>query len=255
MSEIGGETLIDYRTYSFSNKERIQHGIAGAMGSFLISYLFYQSIYICLPISVAGAIVYLLYKKKRLGERKRWDLMLEFKDAADSFVSALVAGYSMENAINEVYRDLTLMYGAETAMLCELRMIRQRLDLHESLDHLLLDLGRRSGVEDIVTFAQIYTTARRSGGNLIRVLKRTADNIAEKIEIQREIQTAIAGKRMEAACMMVIPLLILVYLQVFSPGFLAPLYHGLAGKLFMTVALLVYISAVVWSRAIMNRLQ
>ena len=62
----------------------------------------------------------------------------------------------------------------------------------------------------------------------------------------------IAGKRLESVCMMVIPLLIIVYLRVFSPGFLNPLYQGLMGRVIMTVALAVYLGAVWWSRRIMS---
>lgn len=252
MSEIGGGNIKDYNVYRYTKQELIRYGIMGGIGAFFVLYLFYGSIYLCVLGSVAGAVLFLRYQKKELAKRQQWQLMLEFKDAMDSFVSALVAGYSMENAVSEAYGDLNLMYGRETVMLCELKEIRQKLTLQEPLDGLFLDLGRRSGVEDIITFAQIYSTARRSGGNLVKVMKRTADNISEKTEIQREIRTAIAGKRMEATCMMVIPLLIILYLQIFSPGFLSPLYHGAAGRVFMTIALLVYGGAVMWSRAIMK---
>lgn len=83
-------------------------------------------------------------------------------------------------------------------------------------------------------------------------MKRTAAHIGEKMEISREIQTMIAGKRLEALCMTVIPLLIILYMQFFSPGFLDPLYNGIAGRIFMSAALVVYLLAALWSRSIMN---
>lgn len=226
--------------------------LMGAAGSFLILYLFYQSIFFCLAGAFAGGFLYFRYREKGLAEQRRWALMVEFKDAMDSMVSALVAGYSMENAVTEAYHDLMLLHEAETPMVKELGKIRSKLSLHQPLDALFLELGRNSGVEDIITFAQIYATARKSGGNLVKVMKRTAENIGEKIEIQREIQTMVAGKKMESTCMMVIPLLIIAYLQFCSPGFLDPLYKGLLGRLFMTGALLVYGAAVMWSRHIMK---
>ena len=83
-------------------------------------------------------------------------------------------------------------------------------------------------------------------------MKRTADAIGEKMDIEREVATMIAGKRLESICMIIIPLLIIVYLRVFSPGFLNPLYQGLKGRLFMTIALGVYLGAVWWSSRIMK---
>lgn len=248
----GMKGFIDYRNYCYSWRERIQNGLVGFWGSAILLYLFYQIWLLSLLGGGLGAIGYLVYRKRFMANKQRWELMAEFKDAMDSMVSALVAGYSMENAVTEAYHDLMLLKGQETPMIQELYRIRQKLRLQHPLDELLLDLGRRSGVEDMVTFAQIYVTARRSGGNLVKVMKRTAENIGEKMEMQREIQTMIAGKKMEATCMMIIPLLIILYLQVCSPGFLAPLYGNGMGALFMSVALIIYIVSVIWSRQIMN---
>lgn len=234
------------------NKSKYTSVVTGAVGSFLVLYLFYRNLLFCLAGALAGGFLYFRYREKVMVEQRRWTLMVEFKDAMDSMVSALVAGYSMENAVTEAYHDLVLLHEAETPMVKELGKIRSKLSLHQPLDELFLDLGRRSGVEDIITFAQIYATARKSGGNLVKVMKRTAENIGEKIEIQREIQTMVAGKKMESTCMMVIPLLIIAYLQFCSPGFLDPLYEGLMGRTFMTGALLVYGLAVIWSRHIMK---
>lgn len=255
MPESRGDSMkgfIDYRNYCYSWRERIQNGLIGFWGSAILLYLFYHTWLLSLLGGGLGAIGYLVYRKRFMAKKQRWELMAEFKDAMDSMVSALVAGYSMENAVTEAYHDLMLLKGKETPMVQELHRIRHKLRLQHTLDELLLDLGRRSGVEDMVTFAQIYATARRSGGNLVKVMKRTAENIGEKMEMQREIQTMIAGKKMEATCMMIIPLLIILYLQVCSPGFLDPLYGNRMGALFMSVALIIYIVSVMWSRQIMN---
>ena len=56
--------------------------------------------------AVIGGILYFRYRKKAMAEQERWDLMLEFKDAMDSMVSALVAGYSMEKAV-EIARSIS----------------------------------------------------------------------------------------------------------------------------------------------------
>lgn len=232
--------------------EEVFRIIPGMAGGTLLMYLFYRNPVICFAGALLGGCGYRQYKKKADIEKMRWALMVEFKDAMDSMIGALAAGYSMENAVTEAYHDLMLLHGRETPMLRELKCIRQDLLLHKPLDQLLLDFGKRSGVEDIQTFAQIYATARKSGGNLVKVMKRTAANIGEKMEMQREIQTMIAGKKMESVCMMVIPLLIIIYLQLCSPGFLDPLYEGVIGRLFMTGALMLYSVSVMWCRKIMK---
>lgn len=243
---------MDYNSYQLNRKEMIQYGFVGGAGTYILLYLFFKSILFGAVCSPFGAVLFCLYQKKQLLKKRRWQLMVEFKDAMDGFVSALAAGYSLENAVAETYEDLLMMYGEETIMTEELKIIRQKISLRQPLDELFLSLGRRSGVDDIITFAQIYETARKSGGNLIHVMKRTAANIGEKIEIQREIQTMIAGKKMEATLMMGVPLFILVYMQIFSPGFLDPLYGNAAGRIIMAGALAVYGASVLWSRKIME---
>ncbi len=243
----------DYQSYHMTRMEFVRYGLLGASAGFFILFLFYGDLWaVCVPGSFLAGTLFICYQKRELAKKSQWNLMLEFKDAMDSFVAALVAGYSMENAVREAYRDLKLMYGKDTPMLRELERMLHKLSLKESLDELLLDLGRRSGVKDIVTFGQIYATARKSGGNLVQVMKRTAENISEKVEVKREIQTKIAGKKMEANCMMLVPFSIILYLRLCSPGFLDPLYHGIAGRGFMTICLIFYGASVVWSQSIMN---
>ena len=243
---------MDYNRYRYSSKELLIYGAVGAAGGLGLMLLFYSHWLMAVGGILLGAFLFLRIRKKSLCEKRKWQLMVEFRDALTSMIAALSAGYSMENAVAEALRDLTLLYGEERIILHELRDIRGRVELGVPLDELFYDLGVRSGVSDIIVFSQVYTTARRSGGNLVKVMKRTAEAISEKTDIEREVRTMIAGKRLEALCMMVIPLLIIVYLRVFSPGFLNPLYHGMTGRLFMTVALGAYLAAVWWSRRIMN---
>lgn len=245
-------SAIDYNEYILSKKEMILYGMVGAVAGFGMMYLFYSNKVISLLGAVIGAVVYLRIKKRGLCEKRKWTLMTEFKDALSSMTAALTAGYSMENAVSEAYKDLELLYGEERIILKELKNIRSKTELGVPIDESFYDLGVRSGVSDIVVFSQVYITARKSGGNLIKIMKRTADAINEKMDIEREVKTMIAGKRLESFCMMVIPLLIIVYLRVFSPGFLNPLYQGLGGRVFMSFALAAYFAAVLWSKRIMD---
>ena len=46
-------------------------------------------------------------------------------------------------------------------MMRELWDIQQKISLHQPLDEVLSAFASKSGVEDIITFAQIYATARK----------------------------------------------------------------------------------------------
>ena len=52
--------------------------------------------------------------------------------------------------------------------------------------------------------------------------------------------------------MSVVPCMILIYVQMVSPGFLDVMYHNPAGIVIMSVCLLVYFLAWLWGRKIVS---
>lgn len=99
----------DYNLYRYTWKEQIQNSFIGMAAGVVLSYLFYHNWLLCLVIGLAGWALYPKYRKRVLAERQKWSLMVEFKDAMESMIAALAAGYSMENAITEAYHDMLLL--------------------------------------------------------------------------------------------------------------------------------------------------
>ena len=240
--------MINYNKYVYTKKELIRYGLCGGSAGFVLLMLFYNNVVLCGVLSLPAALFFLGYYRKILLERRRWQLTIQFKDAMESLVSALSAGYSLENSVREAVGDLKLIYSPEDIIRKEFDHMRRRMDV----ETLMKELGERSGVEDIMMFSEILGTARRTGGNLVRIMRQTSSNIAEKIEVRREIETLVAGKKMEAACMTAVPLLMILYLRIFSPGFLDPLYNNLMGGIVMTGALAVYSASFLWGQHIMK---
>lgn len=243
--------MIDYKTYPFRKEEKIRY-VAGYLclcGA--VAFLFYRSL-IAVLISFVFLPVLLQRKNKELAQGQRWQLNLEFQDALNSMSNGLNAGYSMENAIPAAIKDLSLLYDDSSCMIQELKGIYQHLKMNENLEDLFVELGERSGVDDIKNFAQVYKTAKRTGGDVMKIMQRTSRTIADKIEVQRDIRTLITAKRLEGKIMTVIPFGIILYLWAGSPGFLDPLYYNLFGCVFMTVLLVIYFAASLLSEKIMD---
>ena len=244
--------MIEYDRYDYTRAERCKYGVGGGAVGFLLLLLFYNNLLLCAVLAVPSGVMFLKYYRKRLIEKRRWELTVQFKDAMESLVAALAAGYSLENSIREAKKDLGLMYTEGDIILREFDYMTQRMELNIPVETLMRNLGTRSGSEDIITFGEILVTVKRTGGNLVRIMRQTAANITEKIEIRREIETVISGKKMEAGCMTAVPLLMIGYLRVFSPGFLDPLYNNAMGAGIMTVALAVYLISFLWGQKIMK---
>ncbi|QAY68444.1 pilus assembly protein TadB [Paenibacillus protaetiae] len=206
-------------------------GIAAAA-----AYLFYHNVLIALVLSVAGFAAPRLYRQSLLKKRKN-RLQLQFKEALYSITSSLAAGRSVENAFVAALQDLKLLYpDPRTELIVEFQVIRNRLDNAEPLEQALQSLAGRAGIDDLKQFADVFAACKRSGGDLIEVMKRTSQTIGEKLDVLQEIAVMVAQKRLEARIMMAVPFVFLGFLGVAAPDYMAPLYSG-AGYLLLTLIL------------------
>lgn len=216
-----------------------------------ISFLFYKSIIGILILS-PFSIFYLKYKKSKLIKERKWELNLEFRDGIMSISAALNAGYSIENAMREATFDLKILYGESSLIVNEFEYMVSQIKMNQTIEDVLQEFANRSDIEDIYNFSQVFITAKRTGGDLIKIIRTTSKVIGDKIDVKREIKTLITAKQFETGIMNMIPLGIILYMWVFSPGLLDPLYHNILGIFIMTVALVLYIFAFLLSKKIIN---
>ena len=240
---------MDYRHYHFSKKETAENLLLFLALDGCISYLFYRSVL----VFVLGLFLvkrFFREREKDLCEKRKEKLAGEFLVAMQSVTTSLTAGYSVETAFEDALAELSGMYGEKDMILQEFRYIVSQLHMNRNLEELLTGLADRSGIEDIRNFAELFAVAKRSGGNLIAIIRSAVRNISRKEETRREIGTALSAKKMEQNMMSLIPCLILLYVQTVSPGFLDGMYHNIAGVTVMSLALAVYAFAYFWGKKI-----
>ncbi|MBQ7067425.1 MAG: type II secretion system F family protein [Lachnospiraceae bacterium] len=229
--------------------EFLQDMVGGLVILLCISYFFYHSL---VPMVFLSPIL-LVYRRLCEIERARLrkqKLSLQFKDGILAVSAALKAGYSIENAFFEAYKDLCHLYKQDDTIVKEFLHINRQLKNNVVLETLLMDFAIRSQVEEIKDFAEVFSIAKRSGGNLNKIIENTALIISEKIQVKRDIQTILASKQFEQKVMNMVPLFILFYIEVTSPGFFSPMYKNPAGICIMTICLAVYFAAYLLSRKI-----
>ncbi|MBU5440722.1 type II secretion system F family protein [Paenibacillus sp. MSJ-34] len=230
-------TLPDYTVYRLSPKQRIVSFAAAAAVLFAIGYLFYQQLAFAVLLACGGAL-YPRVRQKSLLAKRRAELGFQFKQALYSLASSLAAGRSVENGFREAIQDLQLLYpDMQTDLIREFKVICFRLENGEPIERAIQDFSRRAAIEDITNFADVFTTCKRTGGDLVQVVRRTSAMIGEKLDIQQEISVMIAQKRFESKAVMAAPFLFIAFLNVSAPDFLEPM-RGMAGYIVSTVALL-----------------
>ena len=220
---------IEYETYTLSRREWVLYGAEGILLAAALDYVFYRSFLLILLIFPAG-ILFPLALKKKLKQRRMEKLRGEFKDAILAVASGLNA-------------EMEEIHGSDSMIAKEIRLILRKVRMNLTFEDALGDFAARSGLDDVKNFADVFLAARKSGGELMRIITRTAEIIGEKIRIQEEILTATASKRMEQRIMSGIPVLIVIYIELTSPGFFGILYTTLIGRMLMTVCLAVYLAS------------
>ena len=241
----------DYTDYVFSRHEIVLHLLSGGVFMAMVSWLFYDSVIAWLLLM---PFVIWSFKDKGAVEcvKRKRKLEIEFREVILSVSSNLQAGYSVENAFQESYRDIVLLYGKESVMAKELRLIFRKLSNNVQLEDALTNLADRSGVQDIRDFADIFQIAKRGGGDMRGIIANTAEIIGDKQEIRREIETVVSEKRLEQQIMRYIPFFIVFYISLTTKGYFESLYHNILGWILMTGSLAVYAAACRISDKILN---
>lgn len=233
---------MDYRHYRPGRREKFFWILEAAGLTGIIALCFYNS-----PWAFGIFPLVLLWhwreKGERLGERRRKELKLQFKDAVQGIAGAMAAGYSAENALREAGKDLRLIYPESADIIQELSAMERKLNANQTIESAMKDFAGRSGLEEAETFAEIFAVGKRSGGDLIGIMKDTAWTISQTIETERQAATALASRKYEQKVMNLVPFGMILYLRIGCAGFLNPLYGNIAGICVMTLCLGLYLGA------------
>lgn len=242
---------MDYTKYQFSGREYVQYILLYILLDLCISYLFFYS-WIAFAVLLPGCFFFLRQQKVELQKKKTQEIQTQFMNGIQLMSASLQAGYSAENALKEAVKELRKVWQKDAVVVSEFEWMVSQVEIGRNLEELFLDFARRSGNEDILSFAEVFLTAKRSGGDLLLIIRNTTSCIRQKQETMQEIETTLSGKVMEQNIMSLIPLLILAYVKVTSPEFLDGMYGNLTGLAVMSICLAVYGAAYFWGRKIVQ---
>lgn len=221
---------------------RIRYFAEAILVLLIMGYLFYDNIWIgfvffpYIYIHVKrGMSKWILKQKEKIAK--------EFKDGMQAVVSALTAGYSLENSFREALVELELLYGKKTMIYEGFQRIVFRLNLNSNMEEAFYEFAKECDVEEIYNFSEVLSYAKRSGGNLIQIIRNTTETIGEKIDTKREINVIISAKQLEQTIMNYVPLGIILYMRLTSGEMFEKVYHNWIGAIFMTICLIVYFIA------------
>ncbi len=250
--EVREDGLTDYNQYVMSQKEKLFYVIIAMAVLFVIGYIFYHNIILSGILMILGVKFPALRTKQIIAKRKK-QLTIQFKDMLYSLSSALSVGKSVEMGLRDCLKDLEIIYpDSDTDIIVEIEYILRGIGMNTPTEAMFRQFADRSHIEDIENFVDVFITCKRTGGDIIEVIRSTSNTIGDKIEIKQEIDTLISGKKYEFQFLMVMPVAMVFVLSTTAADYMVPVFTTVIGRIMMTIAIAIFIIAYFVGSKIMN---
>lgn len=214
--EIVRSQSYDYSTYRMKLNDRLLAFLIGFAAAAVVMHIFFGNMFVDLVFGVIVGIVAQPIYRKSMIKRNINKLTIQFKDMLDSLNSSVSAGNVMQRAFADAQADMEFQYGTGSFIVKELQTINNGILNGQVIEDLIMDFGRRSNVEDVINFANVFKIAQRQGGNMRSIITETKNIICGKIDIEQEINAVVNGTKNELNIMMLMPLLIVPMMSSFS---------------------------------------
>lgn len=252
-------TTYNYKVYYMKPIEKVLYFLLAFAVGAAVGYLFYGglaknefgdpttmtwilNVVISSIVGLVAGVLYLPIRTKQIMKKKQNDLKLQFRELLDALATSIGSGKNVVDSFKAAREDLRVIYSEETAIIKELDVILDGITNNVDVEKSLLDFGIRSGLDDIISFANVFETCYRKGGNIKDVIKNTQQIITEKMEVEMEIQTIVAGAKNEQMIMTVMPIALIAIIKMMSPEFAAN-FATPSGIISTTIAVVMFIVA------------
>lgn len=248
--------LIDYKVYNFTIAEKVLYFLLYFIAGGLVGFVFYGNLFtkdgeLTIYSMISNAVVFVIMgsigvkmfynaRKEQMIAKRKEELRLQFRETLASLSTAFTSGENPPRAFISAEHDMLSQFGDKSDIVRELREINAGVYSNQRLDLMLLDLAKRSGIEDIEDFANVFQVCFQQGGNINSVVRHSYDLIGDKMAINQEIQTKITSNQMQQKIMSVMPILMIAFLRFSSSSF-AESFASFKGVTAMTVAAVIFI--------------
>lgn len=231
----------DYNTYFETKRERLSWFLLGLLGGGMILYIFYESLMLSLLAGIACGLAFIPIRRKQTIKKRRQNLKNQFRSFLDSMSTSVGAGKNMYGALESARYDLENQFGPDADIVIETKTVLAGVYSNIQIEDMFKNFAERSGIDDVYNFANVFATSYGPGGNMRDVIRNTASIIGDKIEIQMELETMVAGQKNEMNIMLLMPVLFIVVMKNMGDGLVD--LSSPEGILSVTIALALFIAA------------
>lgn len=265
-SAINNPTL-NYKVYVMNTSEKILYFCLIFIAGGLVGEVFYGGLFktdgiatfatyisdtvvFCL-IGLIAAKIFIPIIAESLRKKRLSRMKLQFRDFLTALSNSIAGGMNVNDSIKNARNDLVIQYSEDSYIVKEINELIVGMENNVSLEEMLVDLGNRSGDDDILNFATVFNMCYRSGGNLKEVMKRTTDIISTRIAISQEIETKLTSNKVQFMAMEAIPIVLMLMMKFMSSDF-AESFTSVTGVISITLGVGLFVAAYMVAQKIMT---
>lgn len=251
--------VLNYKEYYLSGKEKTTFFLVTFLIGAAAAYLFYGGLcsdadgnpttktYLIDAILMGSLGIICGFKilpvmSRSLQHKRELKLRRQFMDLLDSLATSVGSGNNAINAFIAAKTDLLIQYDEKAMIVQELELIIAGVQNGIGISEMMLDLGKRSGITEISSFAQVFNLSYGKGGDLGKIIRDSYDILYSKNEIELEIETKVTSTKNELNMMSAMPVLIVGMIK-FTGGDFANNFHTPTGIIATTVGIAMFLIA------------
>lgn len=175
---------------------------------------------------------------RRLVARRRKAFEAQLPDALSLIAGSLAAGHTFLRSIQMMCEE------SEPPLAEEFARVVHETQLGDSVVDALDRMAGRLEVRDLSWVVQAIRIQQTVGGKLADLLHTLADFLRAREELRREVNVLTAEGRISAWVLGALPVFLLLAVQVISPDYMRPMFHG-GGLVMLAVAAACVVAGIV----------
>lgn len=201
-----------------------------------------------LKLILAPVVVYIVIDRIVVGflvNRARRAMLGQMPGAIDMIVRAVRVGQSLDAAMKNVAQEMEPPLGLEFKRL--IGMLNAGANIVEAMER----VGEEVNLREFDFFVAACKVQIESGGNLADALESLSETIRERHNLRLKIGALSAEGKISAIIIGVMPILLLGYLSLANPSYVAPLYNTFVGHILLGMAFtLIFIGWLVMAKMV-----
>lgn len=214
-------------------------------GSYLILILLTKELLLSWLVIPAIVLILRMIVKTRI-EKRLQVINEQLGDALDMMASSLRAGYSFNQALDTVGREMPRPINEE------FQKVTKEMSYGISIDTSLKKMLERLPLDDLELVITAVVIQRQIGGNLAEILDNISGTIRERIRLKGEVRALTAQGKISGAIASLAPVFFAVFMFFNSPEHIKVLFSDDLGQRLVLLAVVGQVLGIICVRRIID---